>query len=104
MNSPDTSPARHALAWGTALPDQLCEVLRDDGEPVAVGGEADWRIAAYLYELTEPLVTPASTVPTGTYLRLVEGNNVRAYAVTGDARAYVAAIEAEYDSDPQSCA
>jgi len=89
---------RQGIRWGVLLSDDLREALQEL-EATAVGGDADWRVAVYLYELPEPVDTWAGRIPAGTYLRTVKDKTVRAWVVTGDARGYVAAIEAEYEMD-----
>jgi hypothetical protein len=89
---------KDGVRWGEQLSDDLCEVLTDR-MPDDCGGDADWREAVYRYEVTQPVVTSVGDIPAGTYLRVVTGKQVRAHAVTGDAKAYVEAIEMEYLAD-----
>ncbi|MGK5677621.1 hypothetical protein [Actinoplanes sp. URMC 104] len=89
--------AKKCLTYGERLSDDLCEALRDAAEPVAAGGDDDWSFgAAYAYELDEPLSTWAGEIPAGTYLRTVADGGAQAFAVTGDASAYVGAVEADF--------
>jgi hypothetical protein len=89
---------RRGVIWGEPLSDELCEALQEL-PPAAVGGESDWNLAVYLYELAEPVDTWAGQIPAGTYLRTIEGKTVRAAAVTGAARGFVQAIEDEMQLD-----
>lgn len=84
---------------GAPLTDDQCEVLRDMGDAVSVGGDSDWRVAVYLYVLAVDLVYGDTVIPAGTYMRQITGNHVAAWPVTGgDAAGYVAHIEAEYQA------
>ena len=93
------SSASALVGWGDPLGDEQAEVLRDLAEPLTVGGESDWRVAVYVYDLDEDLTdSEGVTVAAGQYVRAVEGNQVNAWAVeslTG-ARLYAQAVEAAY--------
>jgi hypothetical protein len=80
------------------MSDLQAEALREAADPIAVGGEADWQIAVYVYALPADLSYPGCTVPAGSYVRTVEGKWECAYPVadTAAALAYAEQIEQRY--------
>lgn len=92
-----------SMVWGAVLTDEEAEALHYI-EATDVGGDCDHEDgAAFLYVFGQPAESLGLVFPPGKYVRTVHGNEVRAWQVTGDAEAHVAAVEEKwqaYDNAP----
>jgi hypothetical protein len=95
---PDTSNPTAVTATMPNLCGLQTEALRELAHPIAVGGEADWEVAVYVYALPTPLPCQGCTVPAGWYVRTVQGKFECAYPVTdaSGAVAYADEVERRY--------
>jgi hypothetical protein len=91
------------MPWGMRVTDDQCELLSEQ-QPFVSGGDADWRVAVFLYELDEVIATEDLLLSAGSYIRTVEGKHEQAFSVPDRqaARQYVLALEDEYLRDSRS--
>ena len=94
--TPGDAPAViHASASVVAMSDLQTEALREVADPIAVGGEADWEVAVFVYALPADLSYPGCTIPAGVYVRTVRGKWECAYPVPDAAVAVAYAEQTE---------